>query len=137
MSMFNEHEVAQHFSHAKCPCCGKQIMIPKDLTDVYCPYCGRQFLADAAVQYAASAFLHGRASHPIINVSSEQNTAEHPMPHMMTVRQIAETGVLSEAAIRQLLKQKRIPAVYIGSKALINYDKLLEFLGSNSEDSFT
>lgn len=56
------------------------------------------------------------------------------MPHMMTIRQVADTGVMSESTLRILLKQKRIPAVYIGNKALINYDKLIEFLGTDSPD---
>lgn len=45
-------------------------------------------------------------------------------PIMMTVREVARTGILSEHAIRILLKQKKLPAIYVGKKALINYDKL-------------
>lgn len=56
------------------------------------------------------------------------------MPRMMTIRQVAETGVMSETTLRMLLKQKRLPAVYVGNKALINYDRLLEFLSSDSPD---
>lgn len=44
-----------------------------------------------------------------------------PMPQMMTVRQIAATGILPERAIRTLLKQNKLPAIYVGTKALINY----------------
>lgn len=40
---------------------------------------------------------------------------------MMTIRKLAETGILPEHAIRSLVKQKRIPALFIGNKALINY----------------
>jgi len=43
---------------------------------------------------------------------------------MMTVREIARTGLLSEHALRLMLKAGKLPAIYIGKKALINYDKL-------------
>jgi len=45
-------------------------------------------------------------------------------PNMMTVREIAHTGLLSEHALRLMLKAGKLPAIYIGKKALINYDKL-------------
>lgn len=50
------------------------------------------------------------------------------IPRMMTVRQIAREGVLTEHALRLLLKAGRLPAIYIGSKALINFDRLVEQL---------
>lgn len=43
---------------------------------------------------------------------------------MMTVREIAKTGLLSEHALRIMLKSGKLPAIYIGKKALINYNKL-------------
>lgn len=49
-------------------------------------------------------------------------------PRMMTIREVASTGVLSEHALRQLLKEDRLPAIFVGNKALINYDKLCEDL---------
>ena len=45
-------------------------------------------------------------------------------PTMMTIREIAKTGLLSEHALRLLLKEGKLPAIYVGNKALINYDKL-------------
>lgn len=45
-------------------------------------------------------------------------------PKMMTIREIAKTGLLSEHALRLLLKEGKLPAIYIGNKALVNYDKL-------------
>ena len=47
-----------------------------------------------------------------------------PLPQMMTIREIAKTGLLPEAALRRLLKQGKLPAAFIGKKALINYEKL-------------
>ena len=131
---FNEREIRNSFSPAKCPCCGKDIMIPRDPTEVFCSYCGKQFLSDAARQYASASMLYGKSSQPKIQISTEKTSPAHPMPHMMTIRQVAETGVMSESTLRILLKQKRIPAVYVGNKALINYDKLIEFLGTDSPD---
>ena len=52
------------------------------------------------------------------------------IPKMMTVRQIAETGVLPENAIRVMLKNGQIKAVYSGKKALINFDMLCEYLNT-------
>ncbi len=50
----------------------------------------------------------------------------------LTVREVAATGILTEYAIRLLLKQKKIPAIYINRKALINYPLLLESLDKQS-----
>ena len=50
------------------------------------------------------------------------------LPQMMTVRQIAKTGLLPENAIRVMLKNGQIKAVYSGRKALINFDNLCEDL---------
>lgn len=56
-------------------------------------------------------------------------------PNMMTVREVAKTGLLSEHALRIMLKTGKLPAIYIGKKALINYDKLCEQLSALGEDS--
>ncbi|MCF0238474.1 MAG: hypothetical protein HUK24_07720, partial [Sphaerochaetaceae bacterium] len=42
----------------------------------------------------------------------------------------AITGILSEHSIRRLLKEKKLPVIYVGNKALINYTKLCEMLDS-------
>lgn len=52
------------------------------------------------------------------------------IPKMMTVREIAATGLLPEAAIRRLLRENKIPAVYSGKKAYINFDLLCKQLAS-------
>ena len=52
------------------------------------------------------------------------------IPRMMTVREVANTGILTESAIRTLLKQNKLPAIYVGNKALINYDKLFDYINS-------
>jgi len=55
---------------------------------------------------------------------------------MMTIREIARTGLLSEHALRLLLKAGRLPAIYVGKKALINYDKLCEQLSALGAGGF-
>ena len=47
---------------------------------------------------------------------------------MMTVRALAKTGILTEHAIRLMVKQTKLPVLYIGKKALINYEKPVEML---------
>ena len=53
---------------------------------------------------------------------------ESGKPTMMTVREVARTGILPEHALRQLLKAGKLPAIYVGRKALINYDRLCDDL---------
>lgn len=55
-------------------------------------------------------------------------------PTMMTVREIARTGLMSEHALRLMLKAGKLPAIYIGKKALINYDKLCAELQNLESD---
>lgn len=49
-------------------------------------------------------------------------------PQMMSVKEIAKTGLLSEHALRSMLREGKLPAIYVGNKALINYDRLCEEL---------
>ena len=58
-------------------------------------------------------------------------------PRMMSVREIAATGLLPEHALRLMLKAGKLPAIYIGKKALINYDRLCEALHGLSADVTT
>ena len=50
------------------------------------------------------------------------------IPKMMTIRQIAETGLLPKNTIRVMLRNGQIQAVYSGKKALINFDNLCAYL---------
>lgn len=58
-------------------------------------------------------------------------------PQMMTIREIARTGLLSEHALRLLLKEGKLPAIYVGNKSLINYDKLCQELHNLDTDITT
>lgn len=51
-------------------------------------------------------------------------------PRMMTIREIARTGLLPEHALRTLVKTGQAPCILVGTKAFINYDKLVEQLGA-------
>ena len=55
----------------------------------------------------------------------EMNTT---IPRLMTIRQIAATGLMPEHALRTLVKTGRAPSFKVGNKNLINYDKLLQQL---------
>lgn len=51
-------------------------------------------------------------------------------PILMSIPQLAATGLLTEYAIRKLYKEGRLPAFTVGKKVLINYDMLLEQLNN-------
>ena len=55
-------------------------------------------------------------------------TSNMTVPRLMTVRQIAATGLMPEHALRTLVKTGRAPSFKVGNKNLINYDKLVEQL---------
>lgn len=57
-------------------------------------------------------------------------TKQNNLPNMMTIREIAKTGILSEHALRIMLRQGKLPCVMVGTKALVNFDKLVEQLNS-------
>ena len=50
-------------------------------------------------------------------------------PRMLTIRQVAKLGPLTEYTLRLMEKQGRLPCLYVGRKCLVNYDRLLEMLG--------
>lgn len=49
-------------------------------------------------------------------------------PQMLTIRETAKTGILPENALRTLVKQNKIPGIYVGTKFLVNYTKLCDWL---------
>lgn len=60
---------------------------------------------------------------------TEQKTELHQRPpRMLTIRETARTGVLPEHALRAGVKRGEIPHIMVGTKALINFDKLLKVL---------
>ena len=55
-------------------------------------------------------------------------------PRMLTIRQTAATGILSESALRSLVKSGKIKVVYVGNRALINFQQLVKQLNSSKEE---
>ena len=43
-------------------------------------------------------------------------------PRMLSIKETARTGILPETALRSLVKQGKIPGIYVGAKFLVNYD---------------
>lgn len=52
------------------------------------------------------------------------------IPRMMTIRQVAHEGILTEYTLRLMEKQGKLPCIYSGRKCLINYPLLLEQLNT-------
>lgn len=57
-----------------------------------------------------------------------ENTTTITAPRMMTIREVARTKILPENAVRQMVKNGTAPFIMCGTKALINYDKLVKML---------
>lgn len=51
-----------------------------------------------------------------------------PLPKMRTIAEASRETGISQHALRAWVKSGQVPAVYAGSKALINLDRLLDFL---------
>ena len=62
-------------------------------------------------------------------MNNEVNASATP-PKMLTIRQVAATGLLPEHALRLMAKAGQLPCITVGEtkKILINYDRLLEQL---------
>ena len=49
-------------------------------------------------------------------------------PQLMTIRQVAKTGILSEYSLRLLHKQGKLPCIELPRKTLVNYTALMQQL---------
>lgn len=58
------------------------------------------------------------------NINSTQNT----IPVLMTVPEVASTGLINEYFLRSLIKQGFVPCIRSGRKFLINYGMLCDML---------
>ena len=52
------------------------------------------------------------------------------LPRMMSIREVAGTGVISEYALRQLVKQGKVPCIALEHKVLINFDAFIKMLNN-------
>ena len=59
------------------------------------------------------------------------NITEQTKPKMLTIRETAKTGILPEYALRTLVKQGKIPGIQVGTKFLVNYDRLCDWLNNS------
>ena len=55
------------------------------------------------------------------------------LPRMRTIREAARETGIPEHALRVLVKEGRIVYIKVGSKALINLEKLVEYLNKGEE----
>ena len=59
------------------------------------------------------------------------------IPHLMSIREAASTGILPENAIRTLVRTGQIPVIRSGGRAYLNFENLckqLSLLGAIEED---
>ena len=49
-------------------------------------------------------------------------------PRMLTINATARTGIISETALRVLVKQNKVPCIYIGTRFYVNYDRFCDWL---------
>lgn len=59
------------------------------------------------------------------------NMNKQTRPTMLTIRETAKTGILSEWALRALVKQGKIPGIYVRNRFLVNYDRLCDWLNNS------
>lgn len=50
------------------------------------------------------------------------------LPKLMTIREVAATGIIPEYALRRLIKSGEIPCIYSGRKALLSFGRVCEIL---------
>ena len=46
------------------------------------------------------------------------------IPKLMTIRQVAKTGLIPEKALRELVKQGVVKVLYSGYRAFVNYQNV-------------
>lgn len=56
----------------------------------------------------------------------KQNNSCTRQIELLTIRQTAARGPLSENALRRLNAEKRLPVVLVGNRAMVCYDALLD-----------
>lgn len=60
---------------------------------------------------------------------------ENKIPQMLTIKEASHIFNMSEYLLRTQAKQGAFPAIMIGKKILINRDKLIEYLNTNTLSS--
>ena len=62
---------------------------------------------------------------------------DRTLPRMLTIREAAKVGPLTEHALRILLRQGDLPGIYVGTKFLINHDALVRMLDQKPDGRCT
>lgn len=62
----------------------------------------------------------------------ENITISSPVPRMRTIAEAAKETGIPQHALRGWVKSGQVPAVFAGNKALINLDRLLDFLNGGA-----
>ena len=55
-------------------------------------------------------------------------TITSPLPRMRTISEAAKETGIPQHALRRWVKSGQIPAVYSGNRALLNLDRLIDYL---------
>ena len=55
------------------------------------------------------------------------------IPRFMTIRETAKTGIMSEHNLRLMLRQNRLPGVFMGNIFRVNFNMLIEQLNEESK----
>lgn len=58
------------------------------------------------------------------------STNTRPIPRMRSIKECATELNIPVHALRQWVKSGEVPAIYAGKKALINLDKLIDYLNN-------
>ena len=53
---------------------------------------------------------------------------QNEIPKMMTIRKAAATEIMPANAIKNLVKEGKIPSIKSGNRTLIDYNRLVSFL---------
>jgi len=55
------------------------------------------------------------------------------IPKLMTIREVARTGVVSEYTLRAMVKQGHVPCIKVGVKVLINFELFCAMLNDPTQ----
>lgn len=73
----------------------------------------------------------------VVNTTSKKKTSRTTPPtQMLTIRQIAQTGIIKESSLRALVKNHSIPYISVGKKCLINLPLLIAALDNPQSDIY-
>lgn len=55
---------------------------------------------------------------------------------LMTIREVARTGILSQHRLRERLKQKRLPGIYCGTRFYVDIESLQKLLQEEALENY-